>query len=63
MIDEFTAIATISFMARSFLSFLSLRSTNEKLSEKYENIADYIFMTGLTVLFIATMVITFDIIH
>lgn len=63
VIDEFTAIATVSFMSSSFLSFLSLRSSNNRLSEKYENIADFIFMTGLCVLFITTMVITFDIIH
>lgn len=63
VIDEFTAIATVSFMSSSFLSFLSLRSNNNRLSEKYENIADFIFMTGLCVLFITTMVITFDIIH
>ena len=61
MIDEFTAIATVSFMASSVLSFLSIRS-NSRLSEKYENIADYVFMTGLFVLFITTMVITFDIV-
>jgi hypothetical protein len=61
LIDEFTAIATVSFMTSSLLSFLSIRS-NSKLSEKYENCADYIFMTGLFVLFVTTMVITFDII-
>jgi hypothetical protein len=62
LIDEFTAIATVSFMASSLLSFLSIRSSDQKLSEKYENIADFIFMTGLFDLFITTMVITFNII-
>lgn len=63
IIDEFTAIAAVSFMTSSLFSFLSLRSCNNKLSEKYETIADFIFMTGLFVLFITTMVITFDIIR
>ena len=62
LIDEFTAVATVSFMLSSLLSFLSLRSKNDNLSEKYENFADFIFMTGLSVLFITTMVITFDIV-
>lgn len=62
IIDEFAAIATVSFMLSSLLSFLSLRSKNASRAEKYETIADFIFMTGLTVLFIATMVITFDIV-
>jgi len=61
MIDEFTAIATISFMASSFLSFLCIRSKNDKLSNRYENIAEFFFMTGLTVLFITTMVITLNV--
>jgi len=62
IIDECTAVATVTFMTSSLLSFLSIRSSNDKLSEKYENIADYVFMTGLFVLFVTTMVITFDII-
>ncbi|MEJ7681726.1 MAG: hypothetical protein WKG06_28540 [Segetibacter sp.] len=62
LIDEFTAIATICFMVSSILSFLSIRS-NSKLGIKYENISDFFFITGLSVLFITTMVITFDIIR
>lgn len=62
LIDELTAISTVSFMVSSILSFLSIRSNNSKLSMKYENFADFIFITGLSVLFITTMVITFDII-
>lgn len=62
IIDEFTAVATISFMASSMLAFLSLRSKNSDRSTKFENVAEFFFMTGLAVLFITTMVITFDII-
>jgi hypothetical protein len=62
IIDEFTAIATVCFMISSILSFLSIRSSNSKFSVKYENTAEFFFMTGLSVLFITTMVITFDII-
>ncbi|MCW3109136.1 MAG: hypothetical protein JWQ09_3642 [Segetibacter sp.] len=61
IIDEFTAIATISFMTSSLLSFLSIRSKSDKLSNRYENIAEFFFITGLSVLFITTMVITLDI--
>lgn len=62
IIDEFTAVATISFMVSSMLAFLSLRSKNNDRSVKFENVAEFFFMTGLIVLFITTMVITFDII-
>lgn len=62
IIDEFTAVATISFMSSSLLSFLAFRSKNDKLTMRYENVAEFFFITGLSVLFITTMVITFDII-
>jgi glucan phosphoethanolaminetransferase (alkaline phosphatase superfamily) len=41
-IDEFTAVAIITFMISSVLSFLSMRSKNAK-SERYEKIATLFF--------------------
>jgi hypothetical protein len=61
IIDECTAIALIMFMTSSVLSFLSIRSKKIK-SEKYENIADIIFLLGLFFLFGTTMLVTFNII-
>ncbi len=57
-IDECTAVATFLFMTSSFLSFLSIRSKTAK-GAKYENLADYIFLGGLTCLFITIMLVTF----
>jgi hypothetical protein len=61
LIDEFTAFAIIMFMISSVLSFLSLRSKGWK-SERFEKVADIIFLLGLFSLFIITMFITFNII-
>ncbi|HCN83504.1 MAG TPA: hypothetical protein DIT07_07745 [Sphingobacteriaceae bacterium] len=61
IIDECTAAALIMFMTSSVLSFLSIRSKKIK-SEKYENIADIIFLLGLFFLFGTTMLVTFNII-
>ena len=61
LIDEITSVALIMFMASSVLSFLSLRSKTNA-GERYENIADIIFLTGLSLLFITTLLISFDII-
>jgi hypothetical protein len=47
-------------MASSLLSFLSIRSQTSR-SEKYERLADNIFLVGLIVMFILTMVIAFNI--
>ncbi|MET0391772.1 MAG: hypothetical protein ABW019_01470 [Chitinophagaceae bacterium] len=55
LIDEFTAVAIVLFMASSILSFLSLRNTSR--SEWYEKIADWVFLAGLIDLFIITMMI------
>lgn len=61
IIDECTAVALIMFMISSVLSFLSIRSKKIK-SERYEKIADIIFLLGLFFLFTTTMLVTFNII-
>jgi hypothetical protein len=61
IIDEITAIAILLFMTSSILSFLSMRSS-KKFSVRYENFADIIFLLGLILLFVTTMLIAFNII-
>ena len=58
-IDECTSVATIMFMMSSILSFLALRS-NSKKGDHYETVADYIFLAGLSCLFITIMMVTFN---
>ena len=60
-IDEITAVAIVFFMASSVLSFLSMRSKTN-LGEHYEQIADIIFLSGLVLLFVTTMLIAFNLI-
>ncbi len=59
LIDETTAIAIILFMASSILSFLSMRR-EKGVNDRLEKIADFIFLFGLVVLFLSTMMITFN---
>lgn len=61
-IDEGAALAIISFMSSCLLSFLSMRNKNDKRADKLENLADIFFLCGLIVLFLTTMLITFNII-
>ncbi len=61
-IDECTAIAIILFMVSSILSYLSMRS-NKEPKQAYERMADFVFLSGLIFLFIATMMISFNIIE
>ncbi len=60
IIDELTSVAMMMFMASVVLSFLSMR--NIKSGDRFEKIADIIFLIGLFFLFVTTMLITFDII-
>ncbi len=61
IIDELTAVAILLFMSSSIFSFLSMRST-KKFGPRYENVADIIFLLGLLLLFVTTMLIAFNII-
>lgn len=61
LIDETTALAIILFMASSILSFLSMRK-EEAMNDRLEKIADLIFLSGLIVLFLTTMMVTFNVV-
>ncbi|TCC89454.1 hypothetical protein EZ428_17330 [Pedobacter frigiditerrae] len=60
-IDEGAALAIIIFMSSCLLSFLAMRSTTVRAT-KMERGADILFLIGLIVLFITTMLIAFNII-
>ncbi|WP_316815840.1 hypothetical protein [Pedobacter nyackensis] len=61
LIDETTALAIILFMASSILSFLSIRK-ERNTHDHLEKIADFIFLSGLIVLFLTTMMVTFNVV-
>ena len=62
IIDEIAILAIILFMASCIFSFLSLRS-DEKRSRWMEKMADIIFLAGLTVLFVTTLLFSFNVIR
>jgi hypothetical protein len=61
ILDELTTAAIIMFMTSSLLSFLSMRS-KDLPSDRFENIADFVFLAGLLFLFITTLLLAFNII-
>lgn len=61
LIDETTALAIVLFMASCMLSFISMGKSLGS-SRKLEKAADIIFLSGLVVLFLTTMMITFNVI-
>ncbi len=63
MIDEVTIAAIFSFMASSILSFLSIKTSSSHRSEQLENIAEIIFLAGLCILFLTTLLFSFNVIR
>ncbi|WP_078830509.1 hypothetical protein [Sediminibacterium ginsengisoli] len=59
-IDEFTAASMFLFMLSCLLSFLSMRAGKKQVL--LEKLADYVFLTGLLVLFGTTLFIMFHVI-
>lgn len=60
-IDEGAALSVILFMASCLLSFLSMKGTVLH-AKKWERLADIMFLFGLIVLLLTTIMITFNII-
>ncbi|WP_316747375.1 hypothetical protein [Pedobacter gandavensis] len=61
LIDETTALAILLFMTSCILSFISMGRPPGS-SQRLEKTADIIFLSGLVVLFLTTMMITFNVI-
>ena len=62
IIDETTIVASILFMASCILSFLSMRSVDGK-SLKWERMADWAFLGGLSLLFLTVIMFSLNIIE
>src|SRR5438874_1725093 len=60
IIDELTGCAIVLFMASCFLSFLSIRGS--RMGKRLEDVADYLFLTGIVLLFVTTLLFSFNII-
>jgi hypothetical protein len=60
-IDEGAALAIIIFMSSCLLSFMAMRSISLR-AKKLESTAHTLFLIGLIVLFVTTMLIAFNII-
>jgi len=62
VIDEITIVAIIAFMLSCILSFLAIKSSSPPKVIRLESIADIIFLIGLCILFITTILFALDVI-
>lgn len=60
VIDEVTIVAIVFFMTSCIFSFLSLRGN--KRSMVFERIADIVFLCGLLMLFVTTILFSLNLI-
>ncbi|GAA4153837.1 hypothetical protein GCM10022217_10040 [Chryseobacterium ginsenosidimutans] len=61
-LDEFAGIACLFFTFSCFFSFLAIRSKQEKRSDRFENIADYLFLIALFCIVLAVIIVTMKVI-
>ena len=54
-IDEIVSALIIVLALSCFFSFSSIRSKDEKLSQRHETIADYLFLTSLTLISVTSV--------
>ncbi|WP_175621656.1 hypothetical protein [Chryseobacterium schmidteae] len=57
-LDEFAGVACVLFACSCFFSFMSIRSKKEKMENRYEQIADYLFLTALFCIVLSVVMIT-----
>ncbi|MFZ1686353.1 MAG: hypothetical protein WAU70_02960 [Flavobacteriales bacterium] len=58
-LDELTGIAAVLLMASCILSFQSMRTRKPARGERLERTADIIFLGGLSLVFLAILLIAF----
>lgn len=59
ILDELTGVASVLLMASCILSFQSMRTAHAARSERLERTADAVFLGGLSLVFLAILLIAF----
>ena len=60
LMDELTSLIAVLLTVSCFLSFASIRTTEIKLEQRFEKIADYFFAVSLVGILIIILFITFS---
>ena len=59
ILDELTGVASVLLMVSCILSFQSMRTAHATRSERLERSADVVFLGGLSLVFLAILLIAF----
>jgi len=60
VIDEITSVIAILLAFSCILSFISIRTANPKREQRFETIADYLFIASLSGILIIILLITLN---
>ena len=61
LLDELTAVNMLFFLTASLFSYASIRA--KRYTERYEKIADTFFISGLIIMTLVALIISFEIIR
>lgn len=61
-LDEFAGVACLFFAFSCFFSFLAIRATKQKRGNRFETIADYLFLIALFCIVLAVIIVTMKVI-
>jgi multisubunit Na+/H+ antiporter MnhF subunit len=60
--DNLLAVDAVVFLASCFLAYLALRARTQRLVRRFEQVADYLFLAGLTMLSVVGVLIAYEVI-
>lgn len=61
--DKITGACVVLFALSSFISFTSMKTPSKTRSNRYEEIADYLFLAGLGLCVVLSFLLVFDIVN
>jgi hypothetical protein len=60
--DNLLAVDALVFLASCILSYLGLRARTRRSAKRFEQVADYLFLAGLTVVSVVGVLIAYEVI-
>ena len=58
LLDEILVVTSFFFLISCILSYLSIRSRTDLTTSRFENLADYFFLVGLSILFVSMVLLS-----
>lgn len=60
IVDEITSVIAVTLIFSCLFSFISIKTKNQKREQRFETIADYLFISSLVGILIIILLIAFN---